>query len=234
MIMQPSPFGVAPPAWKFVAILLVAAVVLGVIYWPLALVPMVLALYVCWFFRDPNRKCPRIPGSFCSPADGKVVSVIEVPCPEMPGGRARRIAIFLNIFNVHIQRMPYAGKVTAIIQKEGKFINALNEKCSEENEQVTVWMEGEGGLVFGVRQIAGAIARRIVCYVENGEELQRGDRYGLIQFGSRVELFLPLTATVKVTPGQKVTGAQTCLAILDEEAVKRPDSASREAAKVNP
>lgn len=212
---------VAGPAWKFFVPLAVGAAVAGWFYWPAAVVLAVLAFYVLWFFRDPRRPVPSIPGAYASPADGKVVSVIEVPCEQMPGGRARRIAIFLNIFDVHIQRASQAGTVQSIERKPGKFLNALNEKCSEENEQVTVWIENPETGVYGVRQIAGAIARRIVCWVDEGESVERGQRYGLIQFGSRVELFVPMEATVKVQPGQRVKGGQSCLAIMHEEEARK-------------
>lgn len=220
-------FGVNRAGWKFFAPLAVVTIILGLtpLYW-LALLPAILAAYVLYFFRDPNRKTPNIPHSICAPADGKVVSVLEVPCPEMPEGRALRIAIFLNIFNVHVQRSPMAGVVRSVVHRSGKMINALNEKCSEENEAVTVWLDTAHGPI-GVRQITGAIARRIICAVEPGDELQRGERYGIIQFGSRVEVFLPLDATVKVQPGQKVTGGLNCMAVLSEDMVKR--GLSREA-----
>ena len=201
---------VAKPAWKLFAIPAVLSVVGAVFFWPAAIFFGVLALYVLYFFRDPGRTVPQDPGVVVSPADGKVVSVIEVPCDRFPTGRARRVAIFLNVFNVHIQRASLPGKVLKIDRKPGKFINAMNEKCSEENEQVTLWCEGNG-VPFGIRQIAGAIARRIVCYVAEGQELRRGERYGLIQFGSRVELFLPLDAEIVARPGQIVKGGSSVL-----------------------
>ena len=192
--MKPT-LGFAKPVWKFFIPLLIVTIILSYFSVILATITGILAAYVLYFFRDPNRKTPGIPNSICCPADGKVVSVIEVPCEHMPGGRARRVAIFLNIFNVHVQRSPVAGTVTGVDAKQGKYMNALNEKCSEENESKTIWIDSEFGTV-GVRQIAGAIARRIVCMAKVGDTLDRGDRYGLIQFGSRVELFLPLSATV--------------------------------------
>ncbi len=220
----PSPFGIARPAYKFIVPLklLAFALLLGgwfaggrVGLWVMvsAVVPGVLAGYVAWFFRDPHRRIAGGKGVVCCPADGKVASIIEVPCAEMPGGRARRVAVFLNIFNVHIQRTPVSGRVTKVTHKKGKFMNAMNEKCSEENENVTVWL-ASGDRVVGVRQITGAIARRIVCYVRKGAELRRGERYGLIQFGSRVEVFLPMDAKVRVKVGQKVSGGSTLLAVI--------------------
>ncbi len=218
------PMSVASPAWRYFVPLALVTAILGYFFWPAAVLTGVLAFYVLWFFRDPRRKTPSIPGAMISPADGKVVSVIEVPCDRMPNGRATRVAIFLNIFDVHIQRSSHGGTVTDVERKPGKFINALNEKCSEENEQVTIWLESdeeEAPQVFGIRQIAGAIARRIVCHAKPGNSLLRGERYGLIQFGSRVELFLPTDATVKVKPGQRVKGGETCLGLLYEREAKK-------------
>ncbi|MCC6547628.1 phosphatidylserine decarboxylase family protein [Candidatus Sumerlaeota bacterium] len=218
--------GFAKPAWKFFLPLVALTIILGFFSYIAAAVTGLLALYVMYFFRDPNRKTPGIPNSICCPADGKVVSVIEVPCDQMPGGRALRVAIFLNIFNVHVQRVPVSGEVVEVETRKGCFMNAMNEKCSEENERTTVWIDSDFGTV-GVRQIAGAIARRIVCAAKAGDVLERGARYGLIQFGSRVELFLPLSATVKVQPGQKVVGGLTCLAVLYEDEVRKGLSKER-------
>ncbi|MBI5154096.1 phosphatidylserine decarboxylase family protein [Candidatus Poribacteria bacterium] len=222
---------VARPAWIYFIPLALLSLLMAFLYWPVGVLFGVLAFYVLYFFRDPRRQTPNIPGCMISPADGKVVSVIEIPCPEMPGGRALRLAVFLNVFDVHIQRASAGGEVTDVKRRAGKFLNALNEKCSEENEQVTVWLKNDE-CVFGIRQIAGAIARRIVCNVKDGDHLERGERYGLIQFGSRVELFLPTTATVKVQPGQRVKGGETCVALLYEEEVRkgRPASSGSNAA----
>lgn len=220
-LMKPM-LGVASYGWPLALVLFVLAIVLTWVvgFPPGGVVVAILGGYVLYFFRDPNRKSPCIPNSICSPADGKVASVLEVPCDRMPGGQARRIAIFLNVFNVHVQRIPLEGTVVDVERRPGKCMNALNEKCSEENEAVTVWMNTEFGPV-GVRQLSGAIARRIICRAEEGQHLDQGTRYGIIQFGSRVELFLPLHCTVKVQPGQTVTGGTTCVAVAWEEAVKR-------------
>lgn len=226
MAEREARIGVAAPAWKFAIPLALLAVALGFVGWWWSVAPGLLCLYVLYFFRDPGRQTPNIPGSVISPADGKVVSAMEVPCDRFPDGRAMRVAIFLNIFDVHIQRAPSAGSITEVVRKSGKFINAMNEKCSEENEQVTIWMENDDG-VLGVRQIAGAIARRIVCRVKQGDALSRGERYGLIQFGSRVELFLPADVTVKVQPGQRVKGGETCVALLYEDDVRKGRALSR-------
>jgi len=238
MTFPPSPLGIASPGWKFILPLVTISVLIAVVsvalqgYWsPIAtggLLPAGFAIYVAYFFRDPHRKFPPGAESICCPADGKVVSVLEMPCPEMPGGRARRVAIFLNVFNVHIQRTPLSGRVTNIIKKPGKFMNAMNEKCSEENEQVTIWLDC-GGHTIGVRQITGAIARRIVCYAKVGDRLKRGERYGLIQFGSRVELFLPLDIEVKVKAGQLVSGGSTLIGLMPTRGKKHAKANRRPA-----
>jgi phosphatidylserine decarboxylase len=238
MTFPPSPLGIASPGWKFILPLVTISVLIAVVsvalqgHWsPIAtwgLLPAALAIYVAYFFRDPHRKFPPGAESICCPADGKVVSVLEMPCPQMPGGRARRVAIFLNIFNVHIQRTPLSGRVTNIIKKQGKFMNAMNEKCSEENEQVTVWLDCDGHTI-GVRQITGAIARRIVCYAKVGDKLKRGERYGLIQFGSRVELFLPLDIEVKVKAGQHVAGGSTLIGLMPTHGKKHAKANRRHA-----
>jgi phosphatidylserine decarboxylase len=219
-MMEPL-WGFARPVWKFFLPIAALVVLFAVLGFPIiAGVLALLGAYILYFFRDPERKIPNIPNSLCCPADGKVVSVLEVPCDDMPDGHALRIAIFLNVFNVHVQRIPLDGTVYRIDHRPGKMGNALNEKCSEENEAVTVWLKTEFGPI-GIRQISGAIARRIICRAGKDDQVQRGERYGIIQFGSRVELFLPLTATVKVQPGQKVRGGETCIAVLFEEEVRK-------------
>lgn len=211
---------IATPAWKFFLPLTVAAIALGYFVPAAGVVVGILALYILFFFRDPRRVTPNIPGSFVAPADGRVVSVREVPCDKMFDGRARVVSIFLSIFNVHVQRASYGGRVLEVIRRPGRFMNALNDKCSEDNEQVLLWVES-AECVYGIKQIAGAIARRIVCQVKEGDALERGERYGLIQFGSRVELYLPTDVTVKVKPGDTVRGGLTCIGVVEEENVRR-------------
>jgi phosphatidylserine decarboxylase len=219
-LMEPS-LGFARSVWKFFIPLAVLTALFAFLGWYIAAaIVLILAVYVLYFFRDPERKTPGIPNSVCSPADGVVASVLEVPAKQFPEGKAMRIAIFLNIFNVHVQRIPVSGRVTKVEQRAGRCMNAMNEKCSEENEAVTVWLDTNFGPI-GVRQLSGAIARRIICFAREGDELERGDRYGVIQFASRVEIFLPINATIKVQPGQKVTGGETCMAVLFEEEVRK-------------
>jgi len=174
------------------------------------------ALYCLYFFRDPERHCPNIPGAIVAPADGRIVSVEEVPEDRFPGGRARRISIFLSVFDVHIQRAPLSGAVEGVDHHHGRFLNALNDKCSEDNENTSI-VFNHSGLPIRVRQIAGAIARRIICSCHPGDTVEKGDRIGLICFGSRVEAYLPLQAEVKVKPGLRVWGGESVLAILEQQ-----------------
>ena len=169
-------------------------------------------LFSIYFFRDPERKVPGGAGLVVSPADGKVIEIVEEDNAFM-GGRARRISIFLNVFNVHINRIPYDGKVEYVRYFPGKFLAAWNEKASLDNEQTHIGINCGAHKIL-VKQIAGLIARRIVCRAQEGTAYQRGDRFGMIKFGSRTDLFLPLEATVQVKVGDKVAGAETVLAVL--------------------
>jgi phosphatidylserine decarboxylase len=167
-------------------------------------------LFAVCFFRDPERTVPGGEGLIVSPADGKVIEIVEEDNAYM-GGRARRISIFLNVFNVHINRIPCDGTVEYVRYFPGKFLAAWNEKASLDNEQTHVGINAGRYKVF-VKQIAGLIARRIVCRAKEGATYRRGERFGMIKFGSRTDLFLPLEAEVKVKVGDKVAGAATIIA----------------------
>jgi phosphatidylserine decarboxylase len=169
-------------------------------------------LFSAYFFRDPERTVPTGAGLVVSPADGKVIEIVEEENSYM-GGRARRISIFLNVFNVHINRMPCAGTVAVVRYYPGKFLAAWDDKASLDNEQTHVGMDCGGHKIL-VKQIAGLIARRIVCRAKEGASYQRGERFGMIKFGSRTDLFLPLAAEVKVKVGDKVAGAATIIAVM--------------------
>ena len=175
-------------------------------------IALVFMAFCLWFFRDPERAVPEGEGIVVSPADGKVVEIVEED-NEFMGGPARRISIFLNVFNVHVNRIPYEGQVEYVKYYPGKFLAAWEPKASLDNEQTHVGLNC-GGRKILVKQIAGLIARRIVCRAEEGQAVTRGDRFGLIKFGSRTDLFLPLDATVKVQVGDKVSGASTIIAEL--------------------
>ena len=183
---------------------------------PAALAVFVLAalftLFSAYFFRDPERTVPSGAGLIVSPADGKVVEIVEEENPYM-GGRARRISIFLNVFNVHINRMPCDGTVELVCYYKGIFLAAWDEKASLDNEQTHIGVNCGHYKIF-VKQIAGLIARRIVCRAKEGDSYKRGERFGMIKFGSRTDLFLPLEAEVKVKVGDKVAGAASVVAVM--------------------
>jgi phosphatidylserine decarboxylase len=161
------------------------------------------------FFRDPERSVPQIPEAIVSPADGRIMEVV------VEETRSRRISVFLSILNVHVNRAPYGGKVDKVAYTPGKFLAAYRREASLVNEANSVTIESRGRQ-FLVRQIAGVIARRIVCRVRSGDMLEKGQRYGLIRFGSRVDLVLPQDAEVVVHVGDKVRGGETILAFLKE------------------
>ncbi|HEX2780931.1 MAG TPA: phosphatidylserine decarboxylase family protein [Gemmatimonadaceae bacterium] len=181
--------------------------------WLLSAVLVVVTVWVVYFFRDPERTGERGDRVVTSPADGKVVLITEVDEPAFIHGRAMRVSIFMNVFNVHVNRYPVSGTVKYVQYNPGKFLNAAVEKSSLENEQRSVGIES-GPYRILVRQIAGLIARRIVTYSREGERVEQGERMGLIRFGSRVDVFLPTDATVKVKIGDLTTAGSTTIAEL--------------------
>ena len=181
--------------------------------WLLAFVLTLLALWVAYFFRDPERSGPRGDQVVIAPADGKVVLIQEVDEPTFMNGRAKRISIFMNVFNVHVNRYPVSGTVRYVKYNPGKFLNAAVEKSSLENEQMSVGIETARTRIL-VRQIAGLIARRIVTYSKEGEQVEQAQRMGLIRFGSRVDVFLPLDAVVKAQIGDMTVAGTSVIAEL--------------------
>ena len=171
----------------------------------LAFVLWMITLFMLQFFRDPVREIPSDNGAIVSPADGKVVTVRQMTDP-MSGREATNIAIFLNVFSVHATRIPVSGEVRQRVYKQGKFLNAAVDKSSDENERNSIVIQTEDSKEITCIQIAGLIARRILCYVTEGQHVNRGQKYGFIRFGSRVELFLPLEYRVTVNVGDKVRG----------------------------
>jgi len=182
--------------------------------WLLAFVLTLLALWVAYFFRDPERTGERGGQIAIAPADGKVVMIADVDEPAFIGGKAKRVSIFMNVFNVHVNRYPVTGTVRYVHYNKGKFINAAADKASLENEQSSVGIETDAGYKVLVRQIAGLIARRIVTYSKVGEHVTQGDRLGMIRFGSRVDIFVPLTAKVRVSVGQTTYAGVTVVSEL--------------------
>jgi phosphatidylserine decarboxylase len=191
-------------------------VALGRRSWPLwlvALLLVVVAIWVAYFFRDPERTGERGARLVVSPADGRVVMVTQVDEPTFVHGPTIRISIFLNIFNVHVNRYPVSGRVAHLHYNPGRFLNAAEEKASLENEQSSVGIALDGQRVL-VRQIAGLIARRIVTYSRQDELVKQGDRMGLIRFGSRMDVFVPTDSVIRVRVGDQVLAGTTVLAEL--------------------
>lgn len=195
---------------------LAATAVLAVVYWPVAWVPLILALFVVWFFRNPRRQIPHGPGVVVSPADGRIAAIEERESDEFVEGPVTVIGIFLSVFNVHINRASLPARVIGLQYRRGKFLNALRPESARENEQLSVWFEEtvQPYRRIVVRQIAGAIARRIVCWLKPGDQLEAGEQFGMIKFGSRTELVLPREPglRIEVKLGQKVAAGKTVLA----------------------
>jgi phosphatidylserine decarboxylase len=191
--------------------LIVAAVLTGWLARPAwAVVPLALAMFFLWFFRDPERIIPDSPGAIVSPGDGKITDASIVTAD---GVKQARISIFLSVFDVHVNRSPVSGVVREVRYQRGKFLNAMNQTSAEHNEQNIVRVEGDGQVVV-FKQIAGLLARRIVFYPKVGDRLERGQRVGLIKFGSRVDVLFDAAAVLQVKVGDRVRGGSSVLAYL--------------------
>ncbi len=191
--------------------LIAAAVLVGWFAQPAwALVPLLLAGFFLWFFRDPERTIPDAAGAVVSPGDGKVTDASIV---TVAGEKQVRISIFLSVFDVHVNRSPIAGVVREVRYQRGKFLNAMNQASAEQNEQNIVRVEGDGQVVV-FKQIAGLLARRIVFHPKVGDRLERGQRVGLIKFGSRVDVLCDAAAALQVKVGDRVRGGASVLAYL--------------------
>jgi phosphatidylserine decarboxylase len=194
--------------------MIAAAVVLGgLTTWWVAPLPLLLAAFFLWFFRDPERAIPTAPGLILSPADGKVTDLVAF---SDNGRELTRISIFLNVFNVHVNRTPIAGIIRDVKYNSGKFLDARHPECSELNEQNVVTLEGEGKTII-FKQIAGLLARRLVFTKRVGDGVSRGERIGMMKFGSRADVIFDRSASVRVKLGDHVIGGVTILAIHNTE-----------------
>jgi phosphatidylserine decarboxylase len=202
---------IAREGWPFLGIAVVIAALATYFcgYWSIPL--WIIAVFVLQFFRDPARTIPQNPNAILSPADGRIV-VVEKTQDPYAGREALKISVFMNVFNVHSNRAPVDGKIENVQYFPGKFVNADLDKASIENERNALTITAANGQTVTCVQVAGLIARRILCYVKSGESLARGQRYGFIRFGSRVDVYLPLTAIPKVVVGDKVSATETILA----------------------
>jgi phosphatidylserine decarboxylase len=213
--------------YLYAAPLLAAAILLGWLTSPVwAIIPVLLACFFLWFFRDPERVIPQDPGAIVSPGDGKVTDVSTI---SVGGQQQTRLSIFLNVFNVHVNRSPIAGVIRDIRYQRGKYLNAVNTASADQNEQNIVTVEGDGQTVV-FKQIAGLLARRIVFHPKVGDRLERGQRVGLIKFGSRVDVIFDPSASVNVKIGDHVKGGATVLAYLQPKAALASAGSARERA----
>ena len=201
--------------WLFVALFAAVALVLYFVSPPLALLGVVATVWCAYFFRDPDRVVPIAPGIVVSPADGRIVGVGPARPPDELGlgdGPLTRISIFLNVFDVHVNRVPADGTIEAAVYHPGKFLNAALDKASEDNERASARLRTPDGLQIGFVQIAGLIARRIVTDLSPGRQVKAGERFGIIRFGSRMDVYLAPEHVTVVSVGQRAIGGETVLA----------------------
>lgn len=224
---------IAREGFPFILIGLVLTVVLILLatransYWlfGLSAVFALLTLFTTFFFRDPTRTFVPEPGLLVSPADGKVIKIEQLETHPFVGGATTKISIFLSVFDVHVNRVPASGVVSHVTYNPGEYFAAYADKASERNEQTEIGMITDTGDRILFKQIAGLIARRIVCRLKSGDTVVAGDRFGLIRFGSRTELFVPATATILVSPGDRVLGGETAIAKLALHSINSHSSA---------
>ncbi|MGE5537564.1 MAG: phosphatidylserine decarboxylase [Solirubrobacterales bacterium] len=201
--------------WPFIALFAVAAALLGMLWGPLGWLGLAATLWCAYFFRNPDRVTPVRPGLVVSPADGVVCMVGHaVPPAELGMGTEprMRVSVFMSVFDVHVNRIPADGRVVKLAYKPGKFVNASLDKASEDNERMAVRMELADGREIAFVQIAGLVARRIKCDLSEGQEVHAGERFGLIRFGSRVDVYLPDGVAPQVACGQLMIAGETVLA----------------------
>lgn len=222
--------------WPFIIGFAVVSVLLAMVSSILGVIGLVLTLWCLYFFRDPVRMVPNDDNLVISPADGRVTDVAEgVPLPKelradpLDGqdedGDFTRVSIFLSVFDVHVNRIPASGTIKKIVYRPGLFLNAGNERASIENERCAALMDLKDGRDLAFVQIAGLIARRIICDAKEGDVVQKGDRYGLIRFGSRMDIYLPKGVTAQVAVGQRAVGGETVIANLVENIPARESKA---------
>ncbi len=203
-----------PAGWPFIAGALLVALIAGQFSnWLLSLPFVVLSGFFVFFFRDPERHVVDLPDTVVSPADGRVM--VAGPSVERaaPAGTWQQISIFLSPMDVHVNRVPSAGRITSVSYKPGRYFAAYRPEAATENERSEIWIDN-GGRIVVARQIVGVLARRVVCRVIVGDEVRAGDRYGVMKFGSRMDIFVPLTAEIRTRVGDQVRGGETVIAVL--------------------
>ena len=215
---------IAREGWPFIAIFGLVSLILYFLYAPLGWIGLVLTLWCVYFFRNPDRVTPEREGLIISPADGIVQMIAEVSPPEeldMGSELVVRVSVFMNVFDCHVNRIPCDGRIGKLVYVPGHFLNASLDKASEENERQMVRIDLDSGAVIGAVQIAGLVARRIVCYLEEDQIVLAGERFGLIRFGSRVDIYLPHGAVSHAVIGQKCVSGETVLADLKSDEAAR-------------
>ena len=201
--------------WRFIAIFAVITLVLTLVWKPLFWPGLAVTIWCYYFFRDPVRSVPQREGLIVSPADGIVSLIVDTPPPpelELGDQPRARVSVFMNVFNCHVNRAPMGGTVRKVVYHSGKFLNASLDKASEHNERNAITIESAGGRNIGVVQIAGLVARRILCLVSEGQAIETGERFGLIRFGSRLDIYLPVGVQPLVCLGQSTVAGETVLA----------------------
>jgi|TARA_B110000977_G_C10977092_1_gene454630 phosphatidylserine decarboxylase len=204
-----------PEGWRFAIIFFITSILLSFVSIAISIIGYLLTIFTLWFFRDPERNTPIDPNLIISSADGKVCLIDEAYPPKevsISQQKMKRICVFMNVFNVHINRSPVSGTVKDIVYKEGQFLNASLDKASEKNERSSLIISSDNGADIVVVQIAGLIARRILGFITNHHNLTQGERFGLIRFGSRVDIYMPLDVLAKCSVGDKVTAGESVLA----------------------
>ena len=209
-----------PAGIPFIAIFFVFTIIIGWLWSPLFFVGLVLTLWCVYFFRNPERFTPVLSGAnknnlIISPADGRVIEVSKITPDEelgLPDGNWTRVCVFMNVFDVHVNRSPMSGQITYKNYIPGAFFNASMDKASSDNERLILGMDTENGKKIAFVQIAGLVARRIICDVDIGSHLKSGDIFGIIRFGSRVDIYFPSEASTKVLVGQKMIAGETIIA----------------------
>jgi len=207
-----SAFPMATAGYPFIGAFAFATAVFALLGWALAaFLGLVLSFFTAWFFRDPDRVIPSREKVFVSPADGRVLSVDTIENSPFFEGTCRKISIFMSIFNVHVNRVPYSGRIRRTAYHPGRFFSANLDKASLENEHNAVFLETEGGRNMTVVQIAGLVARRIICRVQENDAVRRGQRFGMICFGSRLDVYLPPDVVVTAAKGDRVKAGTSIL-----------------------
>lgn len=210
-------FPIAPPGFAFIIVAALVTLLFALTgSFLFTFLGVCITLFICWFFRDPDRTIEIAEGAFSSPADGKIIFTGDVETNPYFEGPCKKISIFMSVMNVHVNRIPLDGKIIDTHYFPGKFVNASFDKASEDNERNAIIIETKSGKKIATVQIAGLIARRIICSLKTGDIVQRGKRYGMICFGSRLDLYLPIETKIKVSNGDKVQAGTSILGFLDD------------------